>query len=380
MWPSVTRLAKGTGSSVGSLRRVLMTTDAVGGVWQYSLELARGLDARGIEVILVVLGPVPSAAQLADAAAVPGMRLVPTQLPLDWTATVPESLHAAAGDIADIAALCEVDSIHLHTPALITQARWPAPVVAVAHSCVGTWWHALRGGALPRDFAWRAECMADGLEYADEVIAPSRSFAGLLRDVYGVGRPITVVRNGRCSLHHGGPPRRRAVLTAGRLWDEGKNIAVLDRAAAWVPAPVYAAGPLNGPNGATIRFSHIEPLGSLTAAQLAAQFASIEVFAAPSRYEPFGLAVLEAAQAGMALVLSDTPTFRELWDGAAWFVDPSDADEWAAALSELLDDGRQRGRLAQAAAIRAREYDADSMVEATVAVHRSALSAPVLVP
>ena len=37
-------------------------------------------------------------------------------------------------------------------------------------------------------------------------------------------------------------------------------------------------------------------------------------------YEPFGLAVLEAAQAGCALVLSDIPTFRELWDGAALFV------------------------------------------------------------
>ena len=38
------------------------------------------------------------------------------------------------------------------------------------------------------------------------------------------------------------------------------------------------------------------------------------------RFEPFGLAVLEAARAGCALVLSDIATFRELWDGAALFV------------------------------------------------------------
>ena len=44
------------------------------------------------------------------------------------------------------------------------------------------------------------------------------------------------------------------------------------------------------------------------------------IFVSVSRYEPFGLAVLEAAHAGCALVLSDIPTFRELWQGAASFV------------------------------------------------------------
>jgi glycosyltransferase involved in cell wall biosynthesis len=360
-------------------QRVLMTTDAVGGVWQYSLELARGFDARGIEVVLVVLGPVPSAAQLVEAAAVPGMRLVPTQLPLDWTATVPESLHAAAGDIADIAALCEVDLVHLHTPALIPQARWPAPVVAVAHSCVRTWWHTVRGGALPRDFIWRAECMAAGLKEADAVIAPSHSFARLLKDVYDLARPITVVRNGRRALRQNTADRRRAVLTAGRLWDEGKNVAVLDAAAPRIPAPIYAAGPLRGPNGEAISFSHVHPLGCLAPAQLAAEYAATKVFAAPSRYEPFGLAVLEAAQAGMALVLSDTPTFRELWDGAARFVAAADPDEWAAAIRELLDYAEDCAFLAEAAQHRARDYQADTMVEGTIAVHRSALASPMLV-
>ncbi len=53
---------------------------------------------------------------------------------------------------------------------------------------------------------------------------------------------------------------------------------------------------------------------------MATAYAAATVFASMARYEPFGLAVLEAAQAGMRLVLSDIPTFRELWDGAAIFV------------------------------------------------------------
>lgn len=360
-------------------RRVLMTADAVGGVWQYSLELARGLASRGIETVLAALGPVPSSVQLAEAATVPAMRVVATQLPLDWTATAPESLHAAADALAELAASSEVDSVHLHTPALVNGRRWPAPVVAVAHSCVATWWRAVRGGALPHDFAWRAACTADGLAHADAVIAPSRSFASMLQSVYSETRPIAVVHNGRRPPRRPADGRRRAVLTAGRLWDEGKNIAVLDRAAARLGSPIHAAGPLSGPHGVAVRFSHLHHLGELNDAQLAAEYAKSPVFASPSRYEPFGLAVLEAAQAGMALVLSDTPTFRELWDGAARFVDPSDPDEWTAALREVLDDAEARARLADAALIRSRDYGPDAMVEKTLAVHRSTLAVSELV-
>ena len=356
--------------------RVLMTADAVGGVWQYSLELARGFATQGIAPVLAVLGPVPSATQLLEAAALPPLRLIPTQLPLEWTATAPESLHAAADFLAELALSCGADSIHLHTPALVGNAAWPAPVVAVAHSCVGTWWRAVRGGGpLPRDFAWRAAAVADGLLRVDAVIAPSRSFAALLRRVYRVERPIAVVHNGRRAQRVPSTDRRRAVLTAGRLWDGGKNVAMLDRAAARLDAPVYAAGPLEGPNGAAIRFSHLHALGSLNAPQLAAQYASIQLFAAPSLYEPFGLSVLEAAQAGMALALADIPTFRELWDGAALFVDPADANAWVATLSALLDDAALRTRLATAAHASARDYGADAMVRATVTAHVDAIAA-----
>ncbi len=66
--------------------------------------------------------------------------------------------------------------------------------------------------------------------------------------------------------------------------------------------------------------------------------ADSSVFASCARYEPFGLAVLEAAQAGMALVLSDIPSLREIWDGAAMFADPRDAAGFAAALRVALDD------------------------------------------
>src|SRR5262249_40439508 len=49
------------------------------------------------------------------------------------------------------------------------------------------------------------------------------------------------------------------------------------------------------------------------------------IYAATSQYEPFGLAPLEAALSRCALVASDIPSFRELWDGAAVFFADNDA-------------------------------------------------------
>ncbi len=97
------------------------------------------------------------------------------------------------------------------------------------------------------------------------------------------------------------------------------------------------------------------------------------MFASPALYEPFGLGVLEAAQSGMALVLSDIPTFRELWDGAALFVAPSEDDELLRALARLLDDPAMAARYGALARERARSYTVEAMVEGTAAVHRAVL-------
>ena len=43
--------------------RLLMTADAVGGVWTYALDLARALGDSGMDIVLAVLGPSPSRAQ-----------------------------------------------------------------------------------------------------------------------------------------------------------------------------------------------------------------------------------------------------------------------------------------------------------------------------
>jgi len=84
--------------------------------------------------------------------------------------------------------------------------------------------------------------------------------------------------------------------------------------------------------------------------------------------------VLEAAEAGCALVLSDIPTFRELWEGAAYFVPPNDDKAIASAIEQIAADPRQRTLYASAARRRARRYTAEVMAAKVRAIYGGLLS------
>ncbi len=357
--------------TIGAAPRVLLTSDAVGGVWRYSLAIAAGIGAGGGHCTLATMGPAPSARQRAEADEIAGCTLVHTGLPLDWTASSPKAMGHAAAILGRMADQVQARTVHLHTPALAA-FDWPVPAVAVAHSCVGGWWQAVHGDASPpAEFRWRMALMQQGLGRAAAVIAPSRAASEALGGIYAAGRAIDIVHNGLAASAQAPAARRRRVLAAGRLWDGGKNFAVLDRAALMLDAPIDAAGPSQGPGGAQFRAVGLNLLGNLPQAELRAEMAAAAVFAAPSVYEPFGLAVLEAAQTGAALVLSDISSFRELWEGAAVFVDPHDAHAWTDALRALLASPSQAAALGGRARARSRRYTARAMVEATMAIHRA---------
>jgi glycosyltransferase involved in cell wall biosynthesis len=353
---------------------VLMTADAVGGVWQYALDLSEGLRPHGVEMTIAVLGPLPSADQHAMAEAV-GATLILTGLPLDWTAPSPHEIAESGRAIARIAAHVRPDVVHLNAPALAASAAFDVPVVAVCHSCVATWWHAVKSGPLPEEFVWRTELVKRGYDSAACLLAPTRAFAQATARAYKLHQPPTVVRNGRRSVPVTGQKHNSEfVFTAGRLWDEGKNVAVIDRAASRLTVPVLAAGPLEGPNGTKIAVAHARALGRLSDVEIAQCLRAQPIFISMASYEPFGLAVLEAAQMECALVLSDIPTFRELWDDAALFVDPSDEDAITKAVEHLLDDPNARAGLGRAARKRANAYTVDAMCTGVLNVYRSVLS------
>jgi glycogen(starch) synthase len=353
----------------GGAPHVLMTADAVGGVWTYTMDLAAGLARAGVRTTLMVMGPSPSDDQNAQAAAVPGLELVDTRLPLDWLATERAEILEVGAVLRGLARGAGVDLIHLNSPALAAGGRFSAPVVGVSHSCVATWWSAVKDEPMPADFQWRSQAHWHGMLACDVLVAPTRAFAEATARTYEAPRPF-VVPNGRASTVLAAAPRERMVFTSGRLWDEGKNIAVLDEAAARLDAPLNAAGSLRGPDGGLATLRHARSLGRLPASEVEGWLARAPVFASAALYEPFGLAVLEAAQAGCALVLSDIATFRELWDDAAVFVPPDQPAAFAAACNALLDDPAQAESLGRAARARAARYNIDALVRGMLDVYR----------
>jgi glycosyltransferase-like protein len=88
-------------------------------------------------------------------------------------------------------------------------------------------------------------------------------------------------------------------------------------------------------------------LGTVPDAELPGWYAAADVLAFPSTKEGWGLAVLEAMSAGLPVVASDLPVFREyLRPGQdALMVPVNDAAALAAALGAVLDDAALAGRL-----------------------------------
>ena len=88
-------------------------------------------------------------------------------------------------------------------------------------------------------------------------------------------------------------------------------------------------------------------LGTVPDAELPSWYAAADVLAFPSTKEGWGLAVLEAMSAGLPVVVSDLPVFREYPRPGqdALMVPVNDAVALAAALTAVLDDRRLAGSL-----------------------------------
>ena len=355
--------------------RILATTDSSGDLWQYGLDLARGLSRLGHETLLAPTGPAATADQIGAARAIPGLSLVDGGLGLDRLAGDEASLAKAAEAIADLAARTDCDIVQLGTPALAALADFGRPVVTVLHSCVASRWEAVQGSALPADLAWFTRLTGMGLRSAGAAVVPTDAFGASAMRHHGLETPPRTVHYGRSPVATPNGIPHDFVFTAGRLWDEGKNFGMLDAAAGRIDVPVHAAGPVSGPNGARILFDNIDCLGALGEAERGRWLSARPVFVSAALHEPFGLSVLEAASAGCALILSDIPTYRELWDEVAIFLDPRDEAGFARAIADLVGDDFERAVLGRAARERATRYTPDAMAAQMASLYRGLLPA-----
>jgi glycogen(starch) synthase len=330
--------------------KVLMTADAVGGVWTYASELIEGLAERDVEVTLAVLGPSPTREQRRRLCAGSVARYAERNYALEWMDDPWTDLDRTALWLLELVDTCEPDLVHLNGFAL-GALPLTVPKLVVGHSCVLSWHESVyRTQASP---AWEryAVSVRQGLAGAEMLVAPTHAMRETLERLYDPTCPREVIPNGLASA--GAPPdsKKPYVLGVGRVWDEAKNLEALERIARRLSWPVVIAG-----TGGS--------LGHVGASRLDTLYGGASVFAAPARYEPFGLAALEAACAGCALVLGDLASLREVWGDAALYVDPFDDDDLAVKLERVIDDPRLRDSLAAAAARRRMTYSRERMAGA----------------
>jgi glycosyltransferase involved in cell wall biosynthesis len=339
-----------------------MTADPVGGVWTYAVDLLRALGKEGVEVVLATMGGPLRDDQQTAVATLPNVRLHTSEFALEWMDNPWQDVDRAAEWLLDLEAKTKPDVIHLNGYAHAA-CPWRAPVLVVAHSCVLSWWRAVRGTRKPNEWNEYRRRVSAGLEAANFVVAPTRAMLATLGDNYGSLPRTGVIPNGRDSNGFRVGRKERFVFSAGRFWDESKNLVALEKAAGQITWPVRVAGSEEGGNG-------LVKLGRLSASAVAEELSRAAIFCLPARYEPFGLAALEAALSGCALVLGDIPSLHEVWDDAALFVDPNDPKALALTLQNLIDRPEMQASLARRAQRQAKHYSIKTMAERYLCLYR----------
>ena len=363
--------------------RILMTTDTVGGVWTFTKELASGLLRNDCAVALVSLGRMPCASQQAwadEQSHIWGTRFryEPLDTPLEWMNDNERAFSGAAPALTQM--IDEFD------PELLLTSQYcfgalpcNLPRIVVAHSDVLSWAEACRPHGLEPS-KWLDTYIAlvqAGLDGADAVVAPTQWMLDALACNFTLPFERRVIANGRSlPCVDIAVKRKMQAITAGRIWDEAKNVKLLESVDS--PIPLLIAGEARPePSGHVADGSDIRLLGSLDENALLDLLRDSAVYICTSRYEPFGLAPLEAAQCGCAVLAYDIPSLREVWgDSALYFTGPDSLSSWLWRLSDhpwLLNEARE------IAANHARSFTAERMTEGYLDLFRSISSQSSLV-
>jgi glycosyltransferase involved in cell wall biosynthesis len=355
--------------------RVLLTTDTVGGVWTFTRELVEVLLREGHDVALVSFGRDPSAHQRAwseDVCARYGRRFVvsASDSPLEW---MPRNQLTLAGGERLLLDLCQrfaPDVLHS------SQFCWgalnvPLPKVVTAHSDVLSWAQSCRRQLEDCEWLGRYQrFVQQGLDGADVVTAPTAWMAGVLRGNFSVHGDVRVIANGR-SLRGGMSDEHRVLraVSVGRLWDEAKGLRTLLDIRSVIPIVVAGETGTEQESPET----PVEFAGALSEEQVLWLFRDSSVYIVPSLYEPFGLAPLEAALCGCAVVARDLPSLREVWREAATYF--QDAGELELILDAFAANPSQL-RIARATSMqRAHRFSAEKMAHEYVALYGELLRA-----
>lgn len=362
--------------SLQRIDRVLMTADTLGGVWTYAVDLCSALSRMGIEVILATRGRSMNHRQTRMVSAIPNLIVEEGDHKVEWMENPWDQVEEAGDWLLALEEIYRPDIIHLNDYSHANR-NWSAPVVVVGHSCVYSWFDSVHGTPPPTEWTTYYQQVKNGLFAANRIIAPSHFMLRALQKHYGPFPPAdcSVIHNGRTADLFDSTGRKQPfIAAAGRIWDEAKNMDLLDTIAPNLYWPLRIAGPRKHPDGRCSHLNNCEVAGILSERQIASMLSEAAVFVTATRYEPFGLGILEAALSGCALVLPDIPSMHEIWGSNVLFVSPDDEDGFTETLNKLCTDDGLRRSYAERALNHSAAFTAEKMAEGYVTAYKEVLT------
>jgi glycosyltransferase involved in cell wall biosynthesis len=258
----------------------------------------------------------------------------------------------------------------LHVPHFNVPIFYRGPVVVTIHDLL---WHERKGGAVttlpwwqywPKYLLYRLVTRL-AITRAKSVLVPTKTVAKTITHYFKHAQPkIVVTPEGVADIFYTSKkispaPAHTHLLYVGSLYPH-KNIAVVLRYLKNNPeVHLSIASARSIFHHQTIQLarklgvnSQVEFLGFVPDEKLLKVFAKTTALVAPSFSEGFGLPGLEAMAAGLPVVASNIPIFKEVYAEAAVYFDPESEIELAAAIQtatqqrdQLITRGRQQAQL-----------------------------------
>jgi len=345
------------------------------GVRRYVSELVPALLASRSELELVALGGT------ADSLP-PGLEQVaePWHLPtnLGWAAIgLPRAARRASVDL-------------IHAPAYTAPLFAPVPTVLTIHDVSyerHPEWYPYRRDWLRRAFYRRSA------HTAAHILTDSEFSRGEISAAYGIPpHRITVAPLGAASgftggkadvaqlpagvvapylLHVGDLHARRNLSVVVQGLVEARHrlepsppslvLAGVDRGVGDALAAAAAAG---GAPGSVV------VLGAVTEPVLRALYRSAAALVYPSRYEGFGLPLIEAMASGTPVIASRAASIPEVVGESGVLLEPDNPKRWASAIVDVITDGVLRARLRREGLARAATFTWERTARITLDVYR----------
>jgi glycogen synthase len=223
--------------------KILMTTDTVGGAWHFSMDLATCLIDEKIEVILVAMGPPLKKGQEAEIKALKkaGVGFYHRDFRLEWMDDPWEDIKQAGNWVQSIYEKERPDLMHFNNYSLV-DLGWKVPTLLVAHSCVASWWKAVKKEPLPNRFDRYMETVQSAFDNANVVVSPSQAQLDVYRELYGSNSNQKVVYNGITPAPDYNSNKLPILFSMGRLWDDAKNVELIIKAAPKIAGEIFIAG------------------------------------------------------------------------------------------------------------------------------------------